>query len=174
MILYNTSDRTIEARYDGKPYTFAPGEKKNFYDPSEINHLVYKLEDYGLVQMMEGTSKEDEAKLFIEGLRKRRHLLDFRVRNYRTMNKERESNKLSPEPPSDLIIETVDEIEMIDAKLKSLLADKYSKVDSYMKTQEFENTEEKIQEQTKTLNVVGSKSTIGKGSDNRAVSTPKH
>lgn len=163
MILWNTSSKPIETRYDGKVYTFVPGERKSVYDPNELTHLVYKLEDYGLVSMKEGISKEEERLFEIEGLRKRRRMLDFRVRNFRTMNKEREGAKLSPEPPSDLIIETVEEIEFVDNRLKSMLADKFAKVDAFMKTQEFDDTTEKMDAQTPVVETQGSKSVIKKG-----------
>ena len=172
MILYNVSNQQIETRYDGKPYIFMPNEKKNFYDPNEINHLIYKLEDYGLVQMPDGTT--DEKPFIIDGLRKRRKMLDFRVRNFRTMNKEREAAKLSPEPPSDLIIDTVDEIEVVDKRLKDMLADKFAKVDAFMKTQEFDDTTTKMNEQTPAVEIKGSKASIKKGAPTVAFSPPSN
>lgn len=175
MILWNVSSKAIETRYDGRVYAFLPNERKNFYDPNEISHLNYKLEDYGLVSMPEGTSDvEIEKKFEIEGLRKRRRMLDFRVRNFRTMNKEREAAKLSPEPPSDLIIDTVDEIETVDSKLQSMLADKFAKVDAFMKTQEFGDTTEKMDNQTKEVLTVGSKTVIKKGSVKNAIQSSSH
>jgi hypothetical protein len=173
-ILWNVSSFQIETRYDGKPYIFTPNERKNFYDPNEINHLIYKLEDYGLIQMPDGTTAAAEKPFLIEGLRKRRKMLDFRVRNFRTMNKEREAAKLSPEPPSDLIIETVDEIEVVDKRLKEMLADKFAKVDAFMKTQEFDDTTTKMNEQTPAVEIKGSKASIKKGAPNLAVPLAGH
>jgi hypothetical protein len=163
MIMYNPTMSSIETRYDGKVYLFISGEKKSIYDPNEINHLIYKLEDQGLVSMAEGTKPEEEKPFVIAGLRKRRHFLDFRVRNFCTMNKERESAKLSAEPPSDLIIDTVNEIEAIDLKMKELLAKDFAKVDAYMKTQEGVDTTEKMDAQTQSVEMSGSKVSIKKG-----------
>jgi hypothetical protein len=174
MILWNVSSQPIQTKFDGRIHAFAPGERKALHEPVEINHIIYKLEDYGLVSMPEGTTKEQEQKFEIEGLRKRRGLLDFRIRNFRTMNKEREAAKLSAEPPSDLIIETVDEINEIDEKLKSLMSDKFAKVDAFMKTQEFGDTIEKMDSQTKTIETSGSKVSIRKGGIKNAVSSTSH
>lgn len=174
MILWNVSAYPIETRYDGKRYIFEAGERKNIFDPNEISHLMYKLEDYGLVQMPDGTKGAEEKPFVIEGLRKRRKMLDFRIRNFRTMNKEREASKLSPEPPSDLVIETVEEIEVIDKKLASMLSDKYAKVDAFMKTQEFGDTTEKMESQTPHLEIQGSKASIKKGTPASAISSPRH
>lgn len=156
MVLWNTSKSTIETKFDGQPYIFAPGERKKIFDPVIVDHLIYKLEDYGLVSMADDFNSEVEKKAKIQGLRNRRKMLDFRVRNFRTMNKEREAMKLTVEPPSDLIIESVNEIEVVDKELEGILQAEYAKVDSYLKTKEMEDTEEKIDDLEESVESSGS------------------
>jgi hypothetical protein len=164
VILWNISGETIDTKFDGQPYIFEPNGRKTVYDPIIVNHLIYKLEDFGLVSIPDGTV--DEKSFEVEGIRKRRGMLDFRVRNYRTMNKEREAAKLSPEPPSEIIIQTVDEIERLDSRLKELRASDFSKVEKYLKSQEAEDTVTKMEEQTSSLETDGTKMVIKKGKGN--------
>lgn len=133
MILWNTSRNTIESMYDGIPYRFTPGEKKKIFEPNIINHLIYKLEDYGLVQVSEEITKaEDLKKIEIQGLKNRQRCLDRIIRGWNTMNKEREAAKLSPAPPSDKLVEVCEELEEIEKKLLEASKDKIAIVNKHL------------------------------------------
>lgn len=150
MIIWNTSKVMLEGMFDGQIYEFAPMEKKRIFNPDVVNHLIFKLSDYGLVSYPDEleAEKNEQAiqKHFIEGLRNRRKMLDSRVRNFRTMNKEREAAKMSAEQPTDLIVDTVKEIKAIDEELAKLKKDDYAMVSEYMGTQPEEEAQTAIDE----------------------------
>lgn len=139
MILWNTSKAEVESKFDGKITTFKGGEKKRVNDRVEGQHLLFKLEPRGVVELPDTDdmfraawdSKELEPYL-IKGLKARRKTLDFVVQNFRTKNKEREAQKLASEPPDDHVINCVKEIGAIDEVMKTLKADDYKLVDEYL------------------------------------------
>ena len=105
MILWNTCNRQIEGKYDGRIFVFAPKERKRLYDRVIIEHLSASMEMYGLVAL--GTkdggdefTKEEEDKAYIQGVRNRWKYCDWIVRNWRAMNKEREAQKMSSAAPT--------------------------------------------------------------------------
>lgn len=104
-ILWNTCDRPIEGKYDGRIYTFAPKERRRLYDKLVVEHLAVSMEMYGL--MVLGTkdggdefTKDEEDKARLQGLKNRWKYCDWVVRNWRSMNKDREAQKMSAAPPT--------------------------------------------------------------------------
>lgn len=147
MRLWNISNEKLDGMYDGIPYSFQPKEKIDFYDKVIGAHLLMKLGLYGVIEIPEKEIDEQEIEKYeLSGLRMRRKTLDDRVRNWRTMNKEREAAKLSPEPPSDLMIQTIKEIKQIDDRLAELLREDNDLVNSYLNQQESKDAEQKMNE----------------------------
>jgi len=162
MYVWNTASKKIEARFDGRIFEFAPNERKNIHNPDAVNHLYMKLEKYGLVLLNDGFSQEDEKKALTDGLKKRWKMLDAKVRGYRTMNKEREAQKMSAEPPSEDIMNCAEEATELLEKMKSLDSDKMKKVEAYLNDDARKDSAESIQNSEQTIQTSGSfETTIG-------------
>lgn len=143
MLLLNTSTKTLETKFDGQLVIIKPGEKKILLDRVQAEHVLFKLMDYGLVEIPDRTEVHEAAPdselmapFYVKGLQMRRKYLNNVVQNFRTMNKEREAAKLSSEQPSDFIVECVKEIRDTDTKLAALRADDLSIVEKYLSTTE--------------------------------------
>lgn len=157
MILWNVSSKKIEARYDGKVFEFAPNERKRILDLNIVNHLIFKLKSKGLAAIdEEERTPDNEKKSLIDALKERRRSLDFVVRNYRTMNKEREAQKLSAEAPSEAVIDAVEEIQEIDDQLKELLGDRLKKVEKYLNDNRSKEAQEEIENSEQLVETKGS------------------
>lgn len=135
MILWNPTWKTIETKCGGRPFTFAPDERKKIqgievfqgeqggvpvsvaYIPEEAvaNHVYMKLKSYGLVMLDDELLNDDYIKnKRVEGLETWKITLNRLGANWRTHNKERESNKMSKEMPNDIVIEAAKNIKKID------------------------------------------------------------
>jgi hypothetical protein len=124
MRLFNASKQDLEAMYDGQIYNFGPCQSLDFYDKVTASHILMKLEPYGVVEMPEKDLEEKAIETFeLKGLRRRWQTLDMRLREWRTMNKEREAGKLSAMQPTDLIIETCKELDEIEKRLEIIQKD---------------------------------------------------
>jgi len=137
VILWNTSKKKLEAMYDARPHYFAPDEKKQLsyntdWDKALVNHMLFYLEMFGLVQLAENTTPADINKAYIKGVKNRWRQMDFMCRNFRAMNKEREANKMSSELPSDNVFEAAKEAKELLGELKKLEAEKFQAVDDYL------------------------------------------
>jgi hypothetical protein len=177
MILWNIAPKMIEARYDGRVFEFAPNERKRIDNQDICNHLIFKLKAKGLVSVPEGIDPEAEKKVLIEGLKERWRTLDRVVRNHRTMNKERESNKMTAEAPSEAVIEASEECVNLLEKIKELEGERMSKVDAYLNDDRTRQAQATIDGQEQTVETTGSFSTtVGakgkKGKRTDAVSSP--
>jgi hypothetical protein len=136
-ILWNTSKKRIEATYDALPHHFAPDEKKILsfntdYDKALVNHMLFYLEMFGLVQLSERATSDEVKKGYIKGVKNRWRQMDYLCRNFRTMNKEREASKMSAELPSDTVFEAAREAKELLAELRTLEAEKFKAVDDYL------------------------------------------
>lgn len=141
MLLLNTSKKPIEAKFDGVITSFGPREKKRVDSRTQGDHILFKLQPYGLVELPDTveflTAKDDSKTVepyLIRGMRERRKMLDKVVQNFRTMNKEREAAKLAADIPGDYVIACVKEIKEIDELLKALKADDIKAVDDYLQS----------------------------------------
>lgn len=157
MILWNTSGKMIEGMHSGRVWEFAPNEQKKVHDPEVFNHLFFKLKSKGLVLLNEeNLTDESKKKALIEGLKARWKSLDFVVRNYRTMNKDRESNKLAAEAPSETVMNCAEEAAEILETLKKLEGEKYKKVEAYLNDDRTKKMAENIADSEKTVETQGS------------------
>lgn len=156
MFAWNTSAKKIEARYDGKVFEFAPNEQKRIHNQDIINHLYMKLEKYGLVLVAEEAGDDEKKKALLDGIKKRWKMLDSKIRGYRTMNKEREAQKLSAEPPSQDVIDSAEEASELLEKIKQLDSAKMSKVDAYLNDNATKEAEKSIQDSEQTIETSGS------------------
>lgn len=128
-ILWNISKTaSLEAKFDGIAHVFKPNEKKKFYLPDLVNHLVYKLAAKGLVLVPDDESDADRiSELYLAGLRRRRAVLHDVVVQFQTANNERKASQKGQIEPSPYEIACVKEIKDIDAEIKNLT--KASKAD---------------------------------------------
>lgn len=156
MRIWNTASVKIEGRYDGKLFEFEPDQKQTVYDRDAYNHLFFKLEKYGIVLLPEDATKEEEKKLLIKGLKARWKTLDFIVRNYRTMNKDREAMKLASEAPSDTVMNSAEEAANLLERLKELEGEKYKKVEDYLNDDRTKKAAEAIAGSEQTVETKGS------------------
>jgi hypothetical protein len=136
-ILWNTCNRPIEGKYDGKIFCFAPKERKKIYNKLIIDHLVVSMEMYGLVAL--GTpeggddfTKDEEQKQYLIGLKNRWKYCDWVVRNWGAMNKEREGNKMSKAAPTAHEENCVLEAQEILEELNKLDGQKIDKLQAYL------------------------------------------
>jgi len=157
MILWNVASKKIEARCAGEVFEFAPNERKKIYNPDIVNHLIFKLRDKGLTAIDEENSgPEAEKKALIDGLKSRWKTLDRVVRNYRTMNKEREANKMTAEAPTEQVQEAAEEASDILEKLKTLEAERYQKIEKYLSDEKTKRAVSEIEESEKIVETKGS------------------
>ena len=162
MLLINVAKNTIESKFDGRFSIFKSGEKKRFLDKTEGAHILFKLTDYGLVEIPD-TRQFEDAQLgddvlkpyVITGLKSRRLTLNRVIQNFRTMNKEREAAKLSSETPSEDVIRHVKEINDIDSVLNDLQADDLAIVDKFLSDSDEQKTAKAIENSQVTLDKVG-------------------
>lgn len=116
--LWNTSKTSrLETRFDGAVYEFLPNEKKSIYYQDIVNHLVYKLRDKGLVELPDDVKPEEEKKQYIEGTKRRRHLLKDILVQYQTVNNERVAKNQGKIEPNELEVAAVKEIKFIEEEL---------------------------------------------------------
>lgn len=156
MILWNVSSKKIEARFDGKVFEFAPNERKKLFNPDVYNHLMFKLRDKGLAILNEeNITPEEEKKVLIAGLRARWKSVDKIVRSHRTMNRELERNKLGAEPPSEAVIDAVEECEEILEKLKKLEGERNAKIENYLNDARTQKAAEQIKDSEETVETEG-------------------
>jgi len=119
--LWNTSKiSAIESKFDGNIYEFEPNEKKPIYFKDVINHLIYKLMDKGLVELSDEITPEDEKKLYILGIKRRRSLLKDILVQYQTVNNERASKNLGKIEPNEVEVSAVKEIRFIEKELSEI------------------------------------------------------
>lgn len=164
MILWNVAAKKIEGKYDGRVFEFAPNERKRIMEPDVYNHLIFKLRTRGLVMLDESDqTQESEKKALISGLKERWKILDFVVRNYQTMNKARESQKLAAEAPSDTVMDAAEEAADILEKLKTLEGERYQKVNAYLDDPRAKKIAASIEETKDTVETKGPFETEIKG-----------
>ena len=149
MILWNTSKHKFSGQYDSKFHHFAPDEKKIFsfntdWDKALANHLLFQLECFGLVEISEKATGEDIKKAYTKGVKARWRQMDSLCRNFRTMNKEREAAKMSADLPSDIVVEAASEAKQLLAEIKTLEADKFAAVDSYLNDDTTKKTQDML------------------------------
>jgi hypothetical protein len=132
-ILWNTSNKKIEGRYDGKFFPFAPKERKRIFDPNVIDVLQINMEPYGLVVLPDEATKADEDKAYLEGIKNRWKMCDWVVRNYKTMNIEREGGGVASKAPTKWEEECALEAAEILKEIDSIEQGRISAIDGYLK-----------------------------------------
>ena len=158
-ILWNTSKHQITVMYDGKNNHFAPDEKKSLpynmdYEKAYVNHLIFEGERFGLVELSEkSTSQEDIKKAYTKGVKARWRQMDFLCRNFRTVNKEREAAKMSAELPSDIVVDAAEEAKELLAEIKTLEAKKFAAVDDYLNDGAVSKAQDLLDEADKKVEV---------------------
>lgn len=156
MIAWNTASKKIESRYDGKVFEFAPNERKRILDQDTYNHLFFKLKIYGLVLMDElDANPEAEKKALRDGLKARWKTVDSVVRSFRTMNKDRESMKLSADSPSETVMDAAEEAASILEQLKDLDGELFKKVESYLSDERSKKIAAEIEENQPNVETKG-------------------
>ena len=175
MILWNTSGKLVQGKFNGKVFTFQPDEndgcKRRIGEDVIVNHLYFKLCTYGIVKLPDdGITDELIKSERLKGIKARRKMLEGRLRNYRTMNKEREAAKLSPEQPTDIIIETCEELDQVDAILKTINKAAFESVDRRLNTLPEETAEDNINQRELKVETGTSRSRVTGG---KPVAKPK-
>jgi len=154
--LWNTSKmKKLETKHNGTVYEFPPTTSPKdaipIYYKDVVNHLIYKLMPKGLVELPEESTPEQEKKLYILGMKRRRSLLKDILVHYQTANNERGSRNQGKIEPNDTEVEAVKEIRLIEQELDAI--DGPSKEDRALVSDYFEKqvTEDDIDSTQKEI-----------------------
>lgn len=148
--LWNCSLQILKTRFDGKPYVFAPGEKKVITEqvvhitvgdqdeervyraPAIINHILYKLGEKGVVLIPDGSNNDEIKKIKIDGLKKAQSDCVRQLLNFETLNEERKKQGLSKELPSETVMNYAKMKKQIDRSLDKESAEDKALLDEVM------------------------------------------